>query len=563
MGRLLSVLLSSDALVEPAATAITKLRNPNVFLCSPVSPHLEAPYSILTFRAAGEYPRKEIIDDIDKKLLLTIRQQCHKQNISLPWKEIGETMGAKISKSAIIQHLEKLRIRMVAQGLPFPPLMRGRGTKIPNGPRLPPRATAVSSSSTARGKSSEKYGKPAGMIETYRGDSPAGKDAETLPPPYALKQDGSEPIASQDVAREAATMWPAWSRPLTGSLEPLPPFNYIIHQSQRERAQANRIARNREVAEVARKETPVNQPLKRALSQAGASFQATNTTKSTSPGYKSTEVIDLISDGKEGAGGKRRRFEVGSTPSNPSSSGTRPPPGHDQELQREQNQLLMRIARHEAAATQYLSKQNEQLQGVPMLRLQDRQNIDQLQTLTIQNKAKNHKISQEVDHLQGTNMPEQAKTQALSQQIEHLKEMIKHLIELVEQLRRSNAQDHSAKLTVIKNVAVSNANIEAAVDTREAEMRVGLSNMWGTPEQMKAQAMQLLDYSNTTSWLVSRLVVGALLEHQEFLTDEEHKVVELQYDNAEPNPEVAAIMAEKLTFMLDGPDRSRSMTLDL
>jgi len=98
---------------------------------------------------------------MDKKLLLTIQQECNQQNITLPWKEIGETMGPLISGGAVVQHLSKLRIRMVAQNLSVPPpLKRGGGTKISTAPSLPRRPTKMSSPTTARDSTVKKSGKP-------------------------------------------------------------------------------------------------------------------------------------------------------------------------------------------------------------------------------------------------------------------------------------------------------------------------------------------------------------------------------------------------------------------
>lgn len=68
---------------------------------------------------------------MDKKLLLTIQSVCNSDGIKLPWDKIGEIMGDQISDGAVIQHLAKLRQRMVSQGLSVPPpLRRGGGNAI-------------------------------------------------------------------------------------------------------------------------------------------------------------------------------------------------------------------------------------------------------------------------------------------------------------------------------------------------------------------------------------------------------------------------------------------------
>ena len=74
-------------------------------------------------------------DDMDKKLLLTIQSVCNAEGVKIPWDKVGAIMGQHISDGAVIQHLAKLRSRMVTQGLDVPPpLRRGGGTIISTGP---------------------------------------------------------------------------------------------------------------------------------------------------------------------------------------------------------------------------------------------------------------------------------------------------------------------------------------------------------------------------------------------------------------------------------------------
>ena len=71
---------------------------------------------------------------MDKKLLLTIQSVCNADGVKIPWEKVGAIMGDNISDGAVIQHLAKLRQRMVAQGLSVPPpLRRGGGTLISTG----------------------------------------------------------------------------------------------------------------------------------------------------------------------------------------------------------------------------------------------------------------------------------------------------------------------------------------------------------------------------------------------------------------------------------------------
>ena len=65
---------------------------------------------------------------MDKQLTLAMQYEANKAGITLPWEKIGARMGEKITGGAVIQHLAKMRSRLVEQGNPVPPsLKRGGG----------------------------------------------------------------------------------------------------------------------------------------------------------------------------------------------------------------------------------------------------------------------------------------------------------------------------------------------------------------------------------------------------------------------------------------------------
>ncbi|KAL9049519.1 MAG: hypothetical protein Q9206_005480 [Seirophora lacunosa] len=65
-------------------------------------------------------------DDMDKKLLLTIQWACNNKGVKIPWGMVGKEMGDTITESAVVQHMAKIRQRMVKEDLPVPPpLTRG------------------------------------------------------------------------------------------------------------------------------------------------------------------------------------------------------------------------------------------------------------------------------------------------------------------------------------------------------------------------------------------------------------------------------------------------------
>ena len=66
---------------------------------------------------------------MDTKLLLAIQYQCNLAGLAVPYTEIGKIMGEGITGGAVIQHLAKLRLRLIALGHSVPPpLRRGGGS---------------------------------------------------------------------------------------------------------------------------------------------------------------------------------------------------------------------------------------------------------------------------------------------------------------------------------------------------------------------------------------------------------------------------------------------------
>ena len=68
-----------------------------------------------------------IADNTDKKLLLAFQSACNEAGTPLPWKIIERHLGIGASDGAIIQHLTKIRIKMVNAGLPVPPALKRGG----------------------------------------------------------------------------------------------------------------------------------------------------------------------------------------------------------------------------------------------------------------------------------------------------------------------------------------------------------------------------------------------------------------------------------------------------
>ena len=80
-----------------------------------------------------------ITDPMDKKLLLAIQYACNTSGVTVPWDRVGTIMGPEITAGAVIQHLAKVRVRLVEDGHPVPPPLRrggsGRNTTAASTPK--------------------------------------------------------------------------------------------------------------------------------------------------------------------------------------------------------------------------------------------------------------------------------------------------------------------------------------------------------------------------------------------------------------------------------------------
>ena len=65
-----------------------------------------------------------LADDLDKKLLLCIQFACSEAGLRIPWENVAKLMGEKVSEGAIVQHLAKLRSKMLELRLDVPPPLK-------------------------------------------------------------------------------------------------------------------------------------------------------------------------------------------------------------------------------------------------------------------------------------------------------------------------------------------------------------------------------------------------------------------------------------------------------
>lgn len=139
-------------------------------------------------------------DEMDKKLLLAIQSCCNADGVKVPWEKVGRVMGDKISDGAVIQHLAKLRSRMVKQGLSVPPpLKRGGGNIISTGNSNGSAKVAVT---TQGGKlSGLAHGTHEDGEEEYDADKATDMDEEYGQPPSKRAKRGKQ----DDAAGKAAS----------------------------------------------------------------------------------------------------------------------------------------------------------------------------------------------------------------------------------------------------------------------------------------------------------------------------------------------------------------------
>ena len=116
---------------------------------------------------------KLLVDDMDKTLLLTIQAVCNSEGVTIPWDRVGSALGQHISGGAIVQHLSKLRIRMVAANIPVPPPLRRGGTiRLSGGSQASPSTPKDILKTTTPKSSGKKRVKVSNIDDSEPSDQP-------------------------------------------------------------------------------------------------------------------------------------------------------------------------------------------------------------------------------------------------------------------------------------------------------------------------------------------------------------------------------------------------------
>jgi hypothetical protein len=91
---------------------------------------------------SGSTKTNNSIEDVNYKLLLAVQYECNRNRVQIPWDAVAKHVEDWCTGGALIQHLAKLRGRMVARGADVPPpLTRGGHPRGPAGPPAPKAAS--------------------------------------------------------------------------------------------------------------------------------------------------------------------------------------------------------------------------------------------------------------------------------------------------------------------------------------------------------------------------------------------------------------------------------------
>ncbi|KAL8921992.1 MAG: hypothetical protein Q9208_005446 [Pyrenodesmia sp. 3 TL-2023] len=149
-------------------------------------------------------------EDMDKKLLLTVQWACNKKGVKIPWDIVGKEMGETITESAVIQHLAKLRQRMVKDDLPVPPALTRGGRNEKKSAVQNPTANRVSKRVSKKKEASRRADQ---QEEDSDSDGEYNSEEETTPKKTAKK--GKKPAAKTRVKKEDSSPEHIFSRNAT------------------------------------------------------------------------------------------------------------------------------------------------------------------------------------------------------------------------------------------------------------------------------------------------------------------------------------------------------------
>jgi hypothetical protein len=121
----------------------------------------------------------------------------------------------------------------------------------------------------------------------------------------------------------------------------------------------------------------------------------------------------------------------------------------------------------------------------------------------------------------------------------------------IQHLRYVSIEENTIQASMIKNIVALVSVVEAAVDIREAELRIGLSKLLGTDNDIEEQTMQLTSFSSSTSWSVTSLIEDALGRQHALLKDEVQQDAHRRlYEDALSSREDVAAIYKQLPYVI-------------
>lgn len=103
---------------------------------------------------------------MDQRLLLAIQYASNQQSVRIPFGAAGALVGSSVTEGAIVQHLAKLRARLLDAGEDVPPLLKRGGGYTP----------AASSSNAKKVAKPKRKAKPVGKSLSAATESDSGDD---------------------------------------------------------------------------------------------------------------------------------------------------------------------------------------------------------------------------------------------------------------------------------------------------------------------------------------------------------------------------------------------------
>ena len=134
-----------------------------------------------------------VIETKDRCILIAIQSVCSKQNIPIPWDDIGSVLEDKPTGSAITQHLVKLRAFLKSKDIVLPPSPRRGGM-----PRSTPKKSSLTSPFKITKSGKKRVKTPGGESSEDTSDGEYGKPRVKRPKSSRTSKKTSNEVAEEE-----------------------------------------------------------------------------------------------------------------------------------------------------------------------------------------------------------------------------------------------------------------------------------------------------------------------------------------------------------------------------